>query len=681
MSKKEFASFDFKKECDNIPPIEVTSQSQAFAEMQNLIESVNSEKEWDSRENGIRRGIALVNGGLLNFKNVHKDLIQLGFELVDCSNSLRSKLVKCSCTFLSLLAQKLGNDFDYMGDIIYPLSKKTSNGTWIISNSLKYTILTIIENCKTKNTLKSVLTLTKMNSPTNRKVGAEGLNIIMDKWENSFNDQQINDIKNAINKLINDSQPETRQIARKVESKFEQKYQCLGKKQNEIRYIQSPPIKRSFLPIKRKPNNESAFQRNTSAPKGYHKTLGNAEKIRRSKSPVPFGANKNRINDHVSLVSGNEDKFLLTIEEYIYADRKKELFESIETIVNGLNSILCMNNEINIKRAMIIIQKLLKLFPEQFTPILSQILKISFSSSEYTSILKDILIIFDPNLILFYIIHLQIIQKMVPYIVKLINKENIDLTQDNVCEPLVEIAFNFQEEEKKSAKEIIQLIYLKNPSFILNLDNKFVDSIVKSSIQYGKSIHKFVEEVGDEQWETDKEKLYDDIIEYIYRTDEKDLMFGLIMEILKKKNNDSYKHFLIVITTYLKDKRIPNSMKLFHYLLESIDNSIIIFDLIDLLNVKQEDFKVNRNLIDALTIVIKDGNEEQIHSQISKIMDVLSVFINDTNCMVRQSVVFCYVELLIKFNDEITQYFHQLNLAKQKLINFYKDRKINKNIQ
>ena len=122
-------------------------------------------------------------------------------------------------------------------------------------------------------------------------------------------------------------------------------------------------------------------------------------------------------------------------------------------------------------------------------------------------------------------------------------------------------------------------------------------------------------------------------------------------------------------------------MKLFHYLLESIDNSIIIFDLIDLLNVKQEDFKVNRNLIDALTIVIKDGNEEQIHSQISKIMDVLSVFINDTNCMVRQSVVFCYVELLIKFNDEITQYFHQLNLAKQKLINFYKDRKINKNIQ
>ncbi|KAH0792076.1 CLIP-associated protein-like [Histomonas meleagridis] len=525
-----------------------------------------------------------------------------------------------------------------------------------------------------------------MKSPANRKIGCESLGIIIKNWEDNLIDQHIDGIKNALLKLLNDSQQETRQIARDSTTSFLQKRPEL---QSDFidnldsrmkKHIQQSPIKkRSFLP-KRK-----GF-RNPSAPKSFKKTFNNTE-IRRSKSPLPMKSNKVDDKFNITLIHGREDEFLSTIENFIKNNRQSELSECIQKVVSGLGTLLVMNNESNVRRSMYIIKNLIETFPKDFEIILPQIFKVIFNNDSYDDLLKDIQSMYDPNTILYDLNHLRSTPKMIPYLAEIIQHADSDLRNGDLCESLIEMVLEFSNEEKAAATKIVQEMNKKNPDFIATVEDDFVKQAILDVPQeddqtsfnqrdvsaWVEEIREYVSAVEEDQWNEERDILYTEIVESISQTNEKNVLFDLIIDILKSKNNDSYSQFLVVASENLRNRRVKGAKKLLQYMISTISNDEIISNVLSFLDSDQP--QLNRNLLNEIAFIVNEGNAEQILPQLPSVVEVLLAFLNDEIVELRKSAVFCFVELILKFGEEMDEYFQHLTSVQQKLILFYRDMK------
>ena len=176
-----------KQEFDNpgadIIPLPVSSEKEAQKEIDFLIQNIDEKQDWDVQVKAIKRGMADIRGGAMNYQNFVSGLSSFSSALVAASCNLRSTLVKASCLFIVQIAQHLRAKFSCIGEVIAPLSKQTSNGTMIIAESCKQTIEQIAKYCPSKSVFQSISALATSRSGPNRQIAAESFILILNYWD------------------------------------------------------------------------------------------------------------------------------------------------------------------------------------------------------------------------------------------------------------------------------------------------------------------------------------------------------------------------------------------------------------------------------------------------------------------------------------------------------------------
>ena len=122
-------------------------------EIKSLQSQINTNVKYDIRINGMRRMIVLINNGILQNQEF---LISLPFfhsGLVSSISNSRNSSTKTACTLISLLASKLRENFDSLGNFMRPFASQYAIRTQIIAECCLNSMITIAKCCCTKKIL------------------------------------------------------------------------------------------------------------------------------------------------------------------------------------------------------------------------------------------------------------------------------------------------------------------------------------------------------------------------------------------------------------------------------------------------------------------------------------------------------------------------------------------------
>ena len=199
----------------DVEGIETSSASEAVAELDAICGRISSKNEWDDQVSAMRRGMALINGGALEYDSFVRSLVKLHDGVASAASNLRSALVKASCLFIAMMARELGSEFEVCGDYITPLAPQLSNGTHIIANCCKCAILQIAKHCPSRRILATIIDLCNARGPCQKAVAAEALSIILATWPAEAIGTNWPRLMVALQKLIGDASPNVRVFARR----------------------------------------------------------------------------------------------------------------------------------------------------------------------------------------------------------------------------------------------------------------------------------------------------------------------------------------------------------------------------------------------------------------------------------------------------------------------------------
>lgn len=204
----------FEKPGSNIPPIPCHSDEEAMKELLNMEKNLSNSCDWDVKNSAIERGMALVNGGILNYSQFVSELFKITPGLTSAATSPRSTLLKQACIFISQLAKNLGIQFDTMGDFITPLGSLVSHGTKIIADCTRLTIISIVSSCPSRRTVAALHDLSQSRGGTSRAVAAQAISVAASSWpEKSFEDAWPH-LNSPLTSLLSDADPDARKFAR-----------------------------------------------------------------------------------------------------------------------------------------------------------------------------------------------------------------------------------------------------------------------------------------------------------------------------------------------------------------------------------------------------------------------------------------------------------------------------------
>jgi hypothetical protein len=200
----------------DVKPVRVRSADEARQEIEFLESQITKNVEWDDQVTAIQRGMALVNGGALEFEVFTRGLNRVAGGLVDAAKNLRSALVKQSCLFIAQLARELTGSIDLLGDLITPLSSQLSHGTQIIAESCKFAILSIAQYCCSRRVMKAILDIANSKVGAVRVTASEALQLSLLHWTPDIPNSNAGRIETALSKLLSDPAIEAREAGRKA---------------------------------------------------------------------------------------------------------------------------------------------------------------------------------------------------------------------------------------------------------------------------------------------------------------------------------------------------------------------------------------------------------------------------------------------------------------------------------
>lgn len=201
----------FKNPTEKIEPTEITSESQALQEIQNIIVLFNNNPEWDDVLQYINMLMSMVLGGATKYQSFCDQLIGIVPMINYCIVNLRSTLVKYGCLFITQLVQDLGEKFDILAESLLPiLFQPTNHATAIISQSCKYTINSIVKYCRTKKVISALTLHTSSKCQEHRNIVSHNIQYIVKKYPKNLLIQSKQQIQSAISILLNDAGLEAR---------------------------------------------------------------------------------------------------------------------------------------------------------------------------------------------------------------------------------------------------------------------------------------------------------------------------------------------------------------------------------------------------------------------------------------------------------------------------------------
>lgn len=206
----------FENPGSDIDPIEITSDSEAEQEINSLEKKLDKGVEWDEQQNALIRIMGLINGGALQYESFYKGLNRLSLGIIQTALDLRSALVKNACLCIALIAMKVGQEIDLVGDFISPLISRVSHGTQIIAESSYYAIITIAKFCPSRRVMLSIFDITKSKGSAMKECAAEALKQTIIRWNIEILSKYSKQIEDTISKLISDANSLVRQKARET---------------------------------------------------------------------------------------------------------------------------------------------------------------------------------------------------------------------------------------------------------------------------------------------------------------------------------------------------------------------------------------------------------------------------------------------------------------------------------
>lgn len=218
-----------------------------------------SNDDWSIRYNSLLQIMEYLKGGV--FQSQDCDFSRLAEGIASCVTDLRSALVKRGSLLISASSVILGKDYLSSLDIITPaLFKQLSHGTSVISNSVRYALLSIVKNVQSRRTARLILSKATSKSSIHKQVIAESIKIMREEWPSQIIDGMENELNTTLKTLSEDASGEVRQIAKqalsiqrtptKVISRSPRMATPTEKKANNRRGSQTPQLQqRSKVPV------------------------------------------------------------------------------------------------------------------------------------------------------------------------------------------------------------------------------------------------------------------------------------------------------------------------------------------------------------------------------------------------------------------------------------------------
>lgn len=187
-------------------PISVSDASEALGELDKVFEKIQRFSDWKSQNEAICLTIALLKGGILQHRNVHKRAVDIFGVLSACSVSARTTLMKNSCLLIVYFVQNGIGDGEKCLEVLSP---RLNHGTKLVAVCSRLTILSVVKNCKTKRVLGAVINLSESPSAETHVVCMECFALVF-KWKDCLINKFWSSIENVFKKLSTDPSPDVR---------------------------------------------------------------------------------------------------------------------------------------------------------------------------------------------------------------------------------------------------------------------------------------------------------------------------------------------------------------------------------------------------------------------------------------------------------------------------------------
>ena len=714
----------FSKAGSDVQGIEISSSNEAMNEIEGLCQKINSNNEWDEQVSGMRHGMALVNGGALEYDCFVRNLSRLHDGLASAATNMRSALVKASCLFISQLARELGSQFEICGDFITPLAPQLSHGTQIISNSCKYAILNISKYCPSRRILASVLDLCASRGAHQKAVAAESLSIILSHWPVEAIGTNWPRLLASLQKLLCDASPNVRSFARKSAKALQlispqKSKEFLSKLDQRTRkaiseeadtVIREPRVD----PPKRRAPSAPSTSSSARKPKSFKSIKKETDPIRSPKSKTI------EKEDPFTLIEGQERVFISIIKEYIDDGNSRELFPHMKDV--SLNILKCCSNQLPAisVSSLAVLHDLIQLFPAFFEPNLPLVISILLNQSvngcpraisNAEIILQELPQHFNVNDILRILINSDPSLSLLHFISNLAEQSNVDYEDQNICFCLLSNAskcssFDENKKTQQIAAQIIGRVFVENEDAF----NAFVDTLSQSEIMVFQALIKpYFPTIELQQAAIDvpqysskdaKESLAE--IQHVIQTAEEGREWNLARTRIYTELNQALLESKSEVNTALIiaekalhyrgfegfEKMFPGIIynargtysKIAEISLTMILHGVELDVLLRALQPcnKSDNPVIAKNSIDYQTKIISTISKNALKPLIPLLIPTLVETLKNKEPQIRKSTVLCYVELCVVMGSEMNQYINQLEKPQIKLIKIFLTRRTGK---
>lgn len=712
----------FSKAGSDIQGIEISSPNEAMNEIEELCQKICSTNEWDEQVSGMRHGMALVNGGALEYDCFVRNLSRLHDGLASAATNMRSALVKASCLFISQLARELGSQFEICGDYISPLAPQLSNGTQIIANCCKYTILNISKYCPSRKILASVIDLSSSRGANQKAAAAESFSIILSHWPVEAIGTNWPRLLASLQKLLSDASPNVRSFARKSAKALQlispqKSKEFLAKLDQRTRKA----ISEEADTVIREPRVEISKRRAPSAPSSSRK-IKSTKPIKKEKDLIRSSKSENieKKEDPFTLAEGQERVFVSIIKEYTDDGNSRELFPHMKDI--SLNILKCCANEspaISVS-SLAVLHDLIQIFSSFFEPNLPLVVNILLNQSvkgcpraisNAEIILQELPQHFNVNDILKVLVNSDPSLSLLHFISNLAEQRNVDFEDQTNCFCFLSNAFkcaSFDNNKKTQqiAAQIIGRVFAENEDAF----NAYTDTLSQSEINSFQSLIKpyfptielqqatidvpqysakeakeslaeiqHVIETAEEgrEWNLARARIYTELNQALLQSTNEVNTALIIAE--KALHFRGFEGFEKIFPGIIYNARGPLS-KIAEISLTMILHGVELDVLLRALQPcnKSENPVIAKNSIDYQTKIISTISKNALKPLIPVLIPTLVETLKNKLPQIRKATVLCYVELCVVMGSDMNQYLKQLEKPQQKLIKIFLTRRTGK---
>lgn len=665
------------------PEIKLLNEEEVENEIDQLLSQINENSEWMDFVKAVKRCISLVNGGIFAFDNFNSRITELIPGIVYGISSTRSAVVKSTCLFVSLLAQKLRSKITILGNLIQPLSKQTSHQNLIVTQSCKLTIIEIAKNCPKSQILKMIIELIKTSSSANNTILSECLVEILNLWPESIISNNFKLIEKTMNKLINDPVTETRMNTRTAIKIFITKFEEEGKNYLETFDKSSQKaIRDTMLPkIESSEQQPSEKEEIVFKPEKSSKT----KEKRKNVSNIPRKAKKSDL----ACIKGSEESFISQVEQ----SNKSQIEKHINSVVKGLMRCLTASEGKYTDRSLMLIYNLIQEFPTNFESHLEVLFQTFFGIIGDNELVRSILTIitdsFDTNLLIDFCAAQLPSSFLLSYIAEIVGLQGDQFSNREADQKLLSIAERQFRNHEAEATKIVNFIAEKNPLIIKEFSkscNEDFLNLIKENIpdndteianlendcefnDWSETVMSVAKSLSDDEWEEKKTEIFEKIINAIDVVEYKESVFDLLFNILDIKGVSGFEMLLRPIFLSPGFRRSVSCRKILSLIEDSLEPS----DVAELFTspLEGEDKQFAAACVNEIAFLAVNY-DDLLRDECGNITQKLCDFISDQSIVIRKSVVVCIATLISSYGAPAEKITKKLPEQKRKLIEIYK---------